>query len=85
MPSTFGHGAALATRDERSTVSQKALTALVFLIAVFLGIVILVGLAQRELDVTGVAVALSSVITGLVGGAILRGRANGGDKGGDGE
>lgn len=62
-------------------MSQKALTALVFTIAVFLGIVILVGLAQRELDVTGVAVALSSVITGLVGGAFLRSRSGGG--GGD--
>lgn len=59
-------------------MSQKALTALVFTIAVFLGIVILVGLAQRELDVTGVAVALSSVITGLVGGAFLRSRSGGG-------
>lgn len=59
-------------------MSQKALTALVFIIAVFLGIVIFVGLAQRELDVTGVAVALSSVITGLVGGAILKSRSGGG-------
>lgn len=63
-------------------MSQKALTALVFLITVFLGVVILVGLAQRELDTTGVAVALSSVITGLVGGAILRGRGGSGGKGG---
>lgn len=61
-------------------MSQRALTGLVFLIAVFLGIVILVGLAQRELDVTGVAVALTGVISGLAGGAILKGRS--GDRGG---
>lgn len=62
-------------------MSQKALTALVFMVAGLLAVVILVGLAQRILDVTGVAVALSSVITGVVGGALLRSR---GDKGGDG-
>jgi hypothetical protein len=72
------------TLGEGGVVSQKAVTALVFLIAVFLGIVILVGLAQRELDVTGVAVALSGVISGIVAGGLLRGRSNP-DKGGDGE
>jgi len=61
-------------------MSQKALTALVFLIAALLAVVILVGLAQRLLDVTGVAVALSSVITGIVGGALLKARSS--DKGG---
>lgn len=57
-------------------MSQKALTALVFLIAGLLAVVILVGLAQRLLDVTGVAVALSSVITGVVGGALLKARSD---------
>jgi hypothetical protein len=59
-------------------MSQKAVTALVFLIAGLLACVVLVGLAQRILDVTGVAVALSSVLTGIVGGLLLRNR-NGGD------
>lgn len=55
-------------------MSQRALTALVFLVAGLLAVTVLVGLAQRILDVTGVAVALSSVLTGIVGGALLRSR-----------
>ena len=55
-------------------MSTRAMTALVFLVAGLLAIVVLVGLAQRILDATGVAVALSSVLTGIVGGSILRGR-----------
>lgn len=65
-------------------VSQKALTALVFLLASLLAVVVVVGLAQRILDATGVAVALSSVLTGVVGGAILRSKnQNNGNGGGD--
>lgn len=60
-------------------MSPRALTALVFLIAGLLAVVVLVGLAQRLLDVTGVAVALSSVLTGIVGGALLRSKAVGKD------
>lgn len=63
-------------------MSQKALTALVFLVAGLLAATVLVGLAQRILDVTGVAVALSSVLTGIVGGALLKSR---GGRSGDGE
>lgn len=58
-------------------MSQKALTALVFLLAGLLAITVLVGLAQRILDATGVAVALSSVLTGIVGGMLLRSRGGG--------
>jgi hypothetical protein len=57
-------------------MSQRALTALVFLLASLLTVVVVVGLAQRILDATGVAVALSSVLTGVVGGAILRARTD---------
>jgi uncharacterized membrane protein len=57
-------------------MSQKAVTALIFLIAALLAVVVLVGLAQKILDATGVAVALSSVLTGIVGGVLLRGKAN---------
>ena len=64
-------------------MSQKALTALVFLVAGLLATTILVGLAQRILDATGVAVALSSVLTGIVGGALLRSRSAGRDSEGD--
>jgi len=64
-------------------VSQKALTALVFLVAGLLATTILVGLAQRILDATGVAVALSSVLTGIVGGALLRSRSASRDTEGD--
>lgn len=60
-------------------MSQKALTALVFLFAALLAVVVIVGLAQRILDATGVAVALSSALTGIVGGAILRSRTKDGE------
>jgi hypothetical protein len=62
-------------------MSPRATTALIFLIAGLLTIVVLVGLAQRILDATGVAVALSSVLTGIVGGTYLRGRTS--NKNGD--
>ena len=55
-------------------MTQRAITALIFLIAGLLAVVVIVGLAQRILDVTGIAVALSSVLTGIVGGAMLRAR-----------
>ncbi len=55
-------------------MSQRAVTALVFVIAGLLAVVVLVGLAQRLLEPTGVAVALISMMTGIVGGAILRSR-----------
>jgi hypothetical protein len=64
-------------------MSQKALTALVFLVAGLLATTVLVGLAQRILDATGVAVALSSVLTGIVGGALLRARSGNRDGEGD--
>lgn len=64
-------------------MSQRAITALVFLVAGLLAVTVLVGLAQRILDVTGVAVALSSVLTGIVGGALLRARSAPKDDGGD--
>lgn len=57
-------------------MSPKAVTALVFLIAGLLAVVVVVGLAQRLLDPTGVAVALCSMLTGIAGGAILRSRSD---------
>lgn len=56
-------------------MSPKAITALAFVVVSLLAVVILVGLAQRTLDATGVAVALSSVVTGLVVGAGLRAKS----------
>lgn len=64
-------------------MSQKAITALVFLVATLLAVVVVVGLAQRILDATGVAVALSSVLTGIVGGTLLRSRTAKDDDGGE--
>lgn len=55
-------------------LSPKSVTALVFLLASLLAVVVVIGLAQRTLDATGVAVALCSVLTGIVGGALLRAR-----------
>lgn len=60
-------------------MSQKAMTALAFLIAGLIGIVVVVGLAQRILDATGVVLALSTVLTGLIGGVVMRDRTKGGD------
>lgn len=57
-------------------MSQKAITALVFVVVSLLAVVILVGLARRTLDATGVAVALSSVVTGIVVGAGMRAKSN---------
>lgn len=62
-------------------MSQNALTALAFVVVTLLGVVVVVGLAQRILDATGAAVALSTLLTGLVGGIALRDRTKppGGD------
>lgn len=56
-------------------MSSKALTALAFLVFALLAVVVIVGLAQRALDATGVAVVLGSMFTGIVGGAALRQRS----------
>lgn len=56
-------------------MTPRAMTALVFLIACLLSVVVLVGLFQRTLDTTGVAVALTSMLTGLVGGLVLRAKS----------
>lgn len=56
-------------------MSPKALTAFVFAITALLTVVIGVGLAQRLLDPTGVAVALTSVLTGVVVGTVLRSKS----------
>lgn len=76
--------------DEGSTISEggmgmlsaKALTALVFMIAGLLGVVVLTGLYQGSLDSTGIALALSSVITGLVTGALYKSRSESKNDGG---
>lgn len=60
-------------------MSPKALTALVFMVAGLLVVVVVVGLALRILDVTGVAYALITLLTGVVSGAILRSKNHGGD------
>jgi uncharacterized membrane protein len=56
-------------------VSQKALTALIFVVAGLLAVVVVVGLAQHILDATGVAVSLTGALTGIVGGAVLRSKS----------
>ena len=61
-------------------MTPRWLIALVFFIAILLGTVILVGLAQKSLDTTGVAVALSSMVTGLVVGQALRAKSKDGDQ-----
>lgn len=53
-------------------MSPKAVTALVFLIVGLLAVVIFVGLAQKTLNTTGVAVSLTSIITGYFGHLALK-------------
>lgn len=62
-------------------MSQKAITVLVFLIVALLILVVVVGLFQGLLEITGVATTLCAVLTGIVGGSLYRsGREkNGGD------
>lgn len=55
-------------------MSNKAVTALVFVIVGLLGIVVVVGLAQKILDATGVAVALSTLLSGIIVGGFMRDR-----------
>jgi hypothetical protein len=58
-------------------VNSKALTAVILLIAALLAAVVVVGLARGELDTTGVAVTLASILSGIVGGVLLRERSKG--------
>lgn len=60
-------------------MSQKAWTALAFLVFALLAVVVTVGLAQQSLDPTGTAVVLGSMFSGLVGGAVMRQRSSRGD------
>lgn len=55
-------------------MSQRALTALVFFVAGLLAVVVLVGLLEKILDVTGVAVSLITLLVGITGGLALRGK-----------
>lgn len=55
-------------------MSSKAVTALVFMIAGLIAIVVVVGLAQRILDATGVVLALSTVLSGIVVGVAMKDR-----------
>lgn len=61
-------------------MSTKGLTALAFLVFALLAIVVVVGLAQKALDPTGVAVVLTTLLTGIVGGAALRAAGRDADK-----
>lgn len=60
-------------------MSQKAITALIFIVVALLAVVVIVGLAQRILDATGVAVALSSILTGVVTALIFKAKVKNGD------
>jgi uncharacterized membrane protein len=64
-------------------MSSKAMTALVFMIAGLIAIVVVVGLAQRILDATGVVLALSTVLSGIVVGVTMKDRASPPKGGGD--
>lgn len=61
-------------------MSNKLLYSLASVIAGLLVLVIIVGLAQKTLDTTGVALMLGPVLTGLVTGIVMRERDRNKDK-----
>lgn len=61
-------------------LSGRTITVVVAALVALLALVIVVGLARKQLDPTGVAVMLGATLSGVVTGALLRGK----DKGGDG-
>lgn len=67
-------------------MSENAVTGVIILLAALLSAVIIVGLLTQSLDTTSVALTLCTGMTGIVGGAIMRGRAKSNqdkDEGGD--
>lgn len=61
-------------------ISPRLLASIVLTILALLVVVILVGLARDNLDPTGVATVLSTLFSGIVVGALVKGA--GGGKGG---
>lgn len=57
----------------------KALVALAFVVVGLLCIVVLVGLFQGALDVTGTATMLSGLLGAMISGFILRSKGGGND------
>ena len=55
----------------------EALIALAFVVVGLLSVVVVVGLFQGELDITGTATMLSGLLSAMVGGFILRSKGGG--------
>lgn len=62
-------------------MSGKAITAVVTALVALLSLVIIVGLAQKQLDPTGVAVMLGSSLSGIVAGVLFKNREKDDDEG----
>lgn len=58
-------------------LSARLIAAVVVTILVLLVIVVIVGLARDNLDSTGVATVLSTLFSGIVLGALVKGRGDG--------
>lgn len=58
-------------------MNPKALYALAFVLVGLLAAVIIVGLAQKTLDTTGVATVLGGLLSGVVAGIVLREKGKG--------
>lgn len=60
-------------------MTQRAVTLLVFLIAVLLIALCIVGLVQGRLEITSVVLALCPVLTALAAGSVWQKTKGGGD------
>lgn len=60
-------------------ISTRLLSAVIVVILVLIVAVVVVGLARDNLDATGVATVLSTLLSGIVVGTLLKGRGKGGD------
>lgn len=58
-------------------ISPRLLAASVAVVLTLLAAVVVVGLARDNLDSTGVATVLSTLFSGIVVGALLKGRGDG--------
>ena len=59
------------------TALQRLLIAIALVVTALIVLVVVVGLARGTLDPTGTATMLGGLLTGVVGGLILRSRGDG--------
>ena len=57
--------------------TTRVVLAIAMFLAGLIGLVVVVGLAQKTLDPTGIATMLGGVLTGIMGGVFLRWKGSG--------